>query len=87
MRSHVLLNFDELDQGLSVLDEQHQKMIVGLVLAGRAYRKRNTSKHLSILSHISAPTFGTNFDFQTRTRFLNLQLSCSSGHRTVCLIL
>jgi hypothetical protein len=40
----VLLNFDELDQGLSVLDAQHQKMIVGLVLASRAYRKKNVEK-------------------------------------------
>lgn len=37
----ILLSFDELDQGLSVLNEQHQHMIVGLVLACRSIRRKN----------------------------------------------
>lgn len=40
----VLLNFDELDQGLSVLNDQHQRMIVGLILACRTFRKKNSSQ-------------------------------------------
>jgi hypothetical protein len=37
----VLLHFDELDQGLSVLNDQHEQMVVGLILASRSYRKNN----------------------------------------------
>jgi energy-coupling factor transporter ATP-binding protein EcfA2 len=34
----ILLHFDELDQGLAEIDDTHQKMIVGLVLACRSVR-------------------------------------------------
>lgn len=44
----ILLNFDELDQGLSILNSQHEQMIVGLILAARSYRKyRLTSATIS----------------------------------------
>lgn len=39
--SKVLLHFDELDQGLSAVDEQYEMMLVGLVLASRLYRSSN----------------------------------------------
>jgi hypothetical protein len=36
--SHVDVHFDELDQGLSTLDQKHREMITGLVLATRSIR-------------------------------------------------
>lgn len=42
--NRVLLNFDELDQGLSVLNDQHEQMIVGLILAARSYRRSVTDR-------------------------------------------
>jgi hypothetical protein len=38
-KKKVLIHFDELDQGLSQIDDQHERMIVGLVLACRSIRK------------------------------------------------
>ena len=35
----LLLHFDELDQGLSQLDPQRSRMIVGLILAAREVRR------------------------------------------------
>jgi len=35
---NVTLHFDELDQGLSVLDETRQSMLIGLILAARSIR-------------------------------------------------
>ena len=35
---HVDLHFDELDQGLSTLDDSHKQMVTGLVLASRSVR-------------------------------------------------
>jgi len=32
----LFLHFDELDQGLSTLDEKHERMLIGLVLAARS---------------------------------------------------
>ncbi|WP_147450106.1 P-loop ATPase, Sll1717 family [Corallococcus carmarthensis] len=36
----ILLHFDELDQGLSVLDESRANMLIGLILAARQVRRR-----------------------------------------------
>jgi len=38
-KNELLIHFDELDQGLSELDEKHKKMIIGLVLACRSIRR------------------------------------------------
>jgi hypothetical protein len=35
----LMLHFDELDQGLSILDESRRVMLVGLILAARAIRR------------------------------------------------
>jgi hypothetical protein len=40
---HVDLHFDELDQGLSTLDQKHREMITGLILASRSIRNRGGS--------------------------------------------
>lgn len=39
----VLLHFDELDQGLSVVNERHEQMMIGLVLACRSCRRPQQS--------------------------------------------
>lgn len=39
---HVDLHFDELDQGLSSLDQRHREMITGLVLASRSIRNNKS---------------------------------------------
>jgi hypothetical protein len=44
----VLLHFDELDQGLTVLDEERANILTGLVLAARAVRKRFAGLKLPI---------------------------------------
>jgi hypothetical protein len=36
----ISLHFDELDQGLAVLDEQRATMLIGLILAARDVRRR-----------------------------------------------
>lgn len=46
-QNKLLLHFDELDQGLSEVDEKHEKMIIGLVLACRSVR-RTTKFNVSI---------------------------------------
>lgn len=38
-RKKVLINFDELDQGLSELNDEHESMVIGLVLACRSIRR------------------------------------------------
>lgn len=42
--SLLLLHFDELDQGLSTLDENRKQMLIGLVLAAREVRKEYKNK-------------------------------------------
>ncbi|MBX7528026.1 P-loop ATPase, Sll1717 family [Qipengyuania vesicularis] len=37
--SKILIHFDELDQGLSEINETHERMIIGLVLACRSIRR------------------------------------------------
>lgn len=41
----VFLHFDELDQGLSEIDEDRQKMLIGLVLAARSFQRNVTGNH------------------------------------------
>jgi len=40
----LILHFDELDQGLSELDESRSKMLIGLVLASREVRRESEQK-------------------------------------------
>lgn len=42
------LHFDELDQGLTTLDEQRQTMLIGLVLAARAIRQSCSNAKCSV---------------------------------------
>ncbi|WP_267397386.1 MULTISPECIES: hypothetical protein [unclassified Sphingomonas] len=37
----IILGFDELDQGLASIDNQHERMVVGLILAARSFRKHS----------------------------------------------
>jgi hypothetical protein len=44
----ISLHFDELDQGLSKLDDSRKRMLIGLILAAREIRRDSSSHDLSI---------------------------------------
>jgi hypothetical protein len=46
--SSLHLHFDELDQGLSTLDTQRERMLVGLILAARDIRQRFRESSVSV---------------------------------------
>lgn len=80
----LLLHFDELDQGLSQLDSQRSKMIVGLILAAREVRRECEKKGTNINPVIYLRTdLWNELEFSdknkiSQTRSLHLEWSSES---------
>ncbi len=67
--TRLLLHFDELDQGLAVLDQTRSEMLIGLILAARGIRKEHSNNSVKISPVIYLRTdFWRAFTFSDKNK-------------------